>query len=201
MLDARLRPRIDPLVNLIAGGLAAMGVTANGVSLAGFAIGLLAAWQIAEGAFIAGLLLGILSRLCDALDGAVARRSGPTDFGGLLDIVLDFGFYGAIPLAFVLADPQANGLAGAILLLAFYVNGGSVLAFALMLEKQGRAEDLRGGKALAFTQGLMEGTETFVFFALFCLFPTWFPFLAVIFALLTAVTTTARLIRARATLR
>ncbi|MEL7274379.1 MAG: hypothetical protein AAGK33_13200, partial [Pseudomonadota bacterium] len=38
----------------------------------------------------------------DGLDGAVARATRKTDFGGYLDITCDFLFYGAIPLAFVL---------------------------------------------------------------------------------------------------
>lgn len=57
-----------------------------------------------------------LSRLCDALDGAVARQGQPTDAGGFLDITLDFLFYASIPLAFAVADPGANALAAAVLL-------------------------------------------------------------------------------------
>ena len=52
-----------------------------------------------------------MSRLFDGLDGAVARASTKTDRGGFLDIVLDFAFYGAIPLGFVLADPAGNAVA------------------------------------------------------------------------------------------
>ncbi|MEN3794474.1 CDP-alcohol phosphatidyltransferase family protein [Fulvimarina sp. MAC3] len=201
MFDIRLRKRIDPLVDRIASMLVASGVTANTVTLVGLAIGLVAAGLIASEHYTAGLVVGALSRLCDGLDGAVARATRKTDFGGMLDIVLDFVFYGAIPLAFVIADPDRNAVAGAVLLLAFYANGGSVLAFALMLEKQDKADETaRGGKALAFTEGLMEGTETFVFFALFCLFPGVFPVLAWLFASLTAITFLARILRARRTL-
>ncbi|MDY8108667.1 CDP-alcohol phosphatidyltransferase family protein [Fulvimarina sp. 2208YS6-2-32] len=197
MLDARLRQTTDPIVERLARWLAGMGASANMVTVAGLAIGLGAAWLIAEQHFIAGLAVGALSRLCDGLDGAVARRTGKTDFGGLLDIVLDFVFYGAIPLGFILADPQANAIAGAVLILTFYANGGSVLALALMLEKQGKADDrTRAGKALAFTEGLMEASETYLFFALFCLFPGAFATLALVFAGLTAVTFVARLRRA-----
>lgn len=201
MFDNRLRKRIDPLIDRIANTLVALGATANWITIGGLAIGLIAAALIASEYYIAGLFVGALSRLCDGLDGAVARLTRKTDFGGLLDIVLDFVFYGAIPLAFVIADPAQNAVAGAVLLLAFYANGGSVLAFALMLEKQNKADEaVRGGKALAFTEGLMEGTETFLFFALFCLFPAFFPLLAWLFAFLTALTFLARLLRAGRTL-
>ncbi|EAU42360.1 hypothetical protein FP2506_05961 [Fulvimarina pelagi HTCC2506] len=198
MLDATLRKRIDPVIDSLATRLVAFGATANAVTLVGLAVGLVAAVLIASEHYIAGLVVGGISRLCDGLDGAVARLTRKTDFGGMLDIVLDFVFYGAIPLAFVVADPGQNAVAGAVLLLTFYANGGSVLALALMLEKQGKADEAaRGGKALAFTEGLMEGSETFLFFALFCLFPGFFPQLAALFALLTAVTFLARLFRAR----
>ena len=95
-----------------------------------------AALAIAFGWFWLGLLLIGISRIGDGLDGAVARINGRTDLGGYLDIVLDFVFYGAIPLGFVINDPQANGLAGAALLFAFYANGASFLAYAVMAEKR-----------------------------------------------------------------
>ncbi len=81
-------------------------------------------------------MLLLLSRLCDGLDGAVARHTQKTDRGGFLDIVLDFAFYGVIPLGFVVAEPAQNAVAGAVLLFAFYVNGASFLAYAIMAEKR-----------------------------------------------------------------
>ena len=72
---------------------------------------------------------GSSSRVLDGLDGATARASRLTDRGGFLDIVFDFIFYGAIPLAFALRDPGANALAAAVLLFSFYVNGASFLAY------------------------------------------------------------------------
>jgi phosphatidylglycerophosphate synthase len=59
---------------------------------------------------IAALALIIISRIGDGLDGSVARASARTDFGGYLDITLDFVFYGAIPLGFVMYDPLQTRL-------------------------------------------------------------------------------------------
>ena len=53
-----------------------------------------------------GLILIFIGRICDGLDGAVAKQTKQTDFGGFLDIVLDFAFYGMIPLAFALLNWQ-----------------------------------------------------------------------------------------------
>ena len=112
----------------------------------------------------------LLGRLADGLDGAVARASLQTDFGGYFDIAADFLFYGAIPLAFVILDPVENGVAGAFLLFSFYVNGASFLGYAILAEKRKMTTQARGAKSLYFTGGLLEGTETIAFFVALCLF-------------------------------
>ncbi|MCC2113690.1 MAG: CDP-alcohol phosphatidyltransferase family protein, partial [Hyphomicrobiales bacterium] len=135
------------------------------------------------------------------LDGAVARATTKTDRGGYLDIVFDFIFYGAVPLGFVLADPAANAIAGAVLLFVFYANGASFLAFAIMAAKHGLENTRQGAKSLYFTGGLAEGTETIAVFLAMCLFPTAFPWLAYGFATITVVTTVSRILLAWQTFR
>jgi phosphatidylglycerophosphate synthase len=197
MLDAAARRLIDPPLNRVGAVVARMGVTANGVTLAGLALGLLAAALIALGAPGWALLPLLASRLADGLDGAVARATTGTDFGGYLDIFCDFLFYGAIPLAFVLMAPGANGVAGAFLLVSFYVNGTSFLGFAILAEKHEMKTDARGVKSLYFTGGLLEGTETIAFIVLLCLIPHWFAPLALAFGALCFVTAFSRLLLAR----
>jgi phosphatidylglycerophosphate synthase len=178
MLDRHLRPLIDPPLNRIGQGLARRGVTANAVTLTGLALGLLAAVMIALGAVVWALIPLLASRIADGLDGAVARATRKTDFGGYLDIVADFLFYAAVPLAFVLADPAQNGAAGAFLLASFYVNGTSFLGFAILAEKNRMQTSAQGQKTLYYSNGLLEGTETILFFILLCLFETFFAPLA-----------------------
>lgn len=201
MLDGWARGRIDPMLDAMGGTLARIGVSANVVTLAAFAVGMAAAAAIAFGWFLSGLALLLASRLGDGLDGAVARVNGKTDLGGYLDIVLDFAFYGAIPLGFVLADPAANAVAGAVLLLSFYVNGSSFLAYAVMAEKRGLEGEARGPKSLFFTTGLAEATETLIVFVAFCLFPGWFALIAYAFAALALYTALSRIVLAARTLR
>ncbi|RJG46616.1 MULTISPECIES: CDP-alcohol phosphatidyltransferase family protein [unclassified Mesorhizobium] len=196
MLDGWARKRIDPALEAIGGRLAQAGVSANAVTIAAFAVGVAAAIAIAQGHFLAGLALLLVSRLGDGLDGAVARVRGKTDLGGYLDIVLDFAFYGAIPLGFVLADPAANAVAGAVLLLSFYVNGSSFLAYAIMAEKRKLEGEARGEKSLFFTTGLAEATETLAVFVAFCLFPAWFAVIAYVFAAVTFYTALSRVVLA-----
>ncbi len=196
MLDGVARRTIDPVLDDLGRRIAATGLSANGVTMLACLVGLLAAVSIAFGWLWLGLALILLSRLGDGLDGAVARHTAPTDLGGLLDIVLDFVFYGAIPLAFIVLDPAANGLAGAVLLFAFYVNGASFLAFSLVAEKKRLTTTARGRKSIYFTTGLAEATETLIVFAAFCLFPAWFSVIAYVFAAMTAWTTLSRLVLA-----
>ncbi len=199
MLDGRLKQEIDPWLDKLAKILVSRGVSANGVTLAGFFIGMLAALAIGFSWWWTGLMLLLLSRLCDGLDGAIARRSVVTDLGGYLDIVLDFAFYGAIPLGFIFANPAANALAGSVLLFSFYVNGASFLAYSVLAEKNKMKSSERGKKSIYFTTGLAEATETLAVFVLACLLPDWFSVLAWGFALVCFYTTLSRLMLASRT--
>lgn len=199
MLDARARRLIDPPLNRLGMALARRGVTADGMSLAGLAVGLAAALVIALGAPGWALLPLLASRLLDGLDGAVARATRTTDFGGLLDIWCDFVFYGAVPFAFALLDP-ANAVPAAFLLLTFYVNGTSFLGFAVQAGKRGMETRAQGVKSLYYSAGLLEGTETIIFLVLICLLPPYFPAFAWAFGALCLLTATARVANARSIL-
>jgi phosphatidylglycerophosphate synthase len=194
MFDARLRPIIDPPLTRGGSWLARWGVTANQVTITGFGFAIAAAVGISFGATYWGLFFVVLNRLCDGLDGAVARVKGKTDLGGYLDIVLDFVFYGAVPLAFAVADPSANGFAAAALLFSFYANGSAFLAFAIMAEKRQLKTSAQGSKSLFYLSGIAEGAETIGLFCLMCLWPSGFAVLAYGFAAVCMVSAGARII-------
>jgi phosphatidylglycerophosphate synthase len=196
VFDRHLRPLIDPPLGRMGRRLARVGIHADWVTLAGLVLGLAAAVAIGMELFLLGLALILFSRLADGLDGAVARVGGISDFGGYLDIVSDFVFYAAIPLAFVWLDPAANGLAGAFLLASFYVNGASFLGFAILAEKRRMRTGVQGVKSLYYSAGLVEGSETIAFFVLICLFPAAFGPLAAIFGALCLCTAAARMLLA-----
>ena len=192
MIDAALIPAQRRALRPLADRLAERGVTADRITLAGFAIGLLAIAALAVQAYVPALALILLNRLCDGLDGAVARILGPTDRGAFLDIALDFVFYALVPVGFALADPAVNALAAAVLVAAFVGTGSSFLAFSTVAAKQGRSAPRYPTKGVYYLGGLTEGFETIAFFVLICLFPTWFPALALVFAAACAVTTVLR---------
>jgi phosphatidylglycerophosphate synthase len=192
MLDAALRRLIEPPLDMMGQRLAAAGVSANAVTVAGFAVGLVAVPLIAAEAYGAALVAILINRLSDGLDGAVARHRGPTDLGGYLDIVSDFLFYAAVPFAFALARPE-NAVPAAFLLLSFVGTGSTFLAFAIIAAKRGVTTSARGRKAFYYLGGLTEGTETIAVFAAFCLFPSAFPLLAWIFGALCWLTALSRI--------
>lgn len=192
MLDRLALRLLAPPIGRLARALARAGLRADTVTIAGFAVGLAGAAAIASRAYGLGLVLLLASRLCDGLDGAVARLTQPTDRGAFLDITLDFVFYASVPLAFAVADPAANALPAAVLLAGFIGTGSSFLAFAVLAERRGLKSLDYPGKGLYYLGGLTEATETLACFALMCLFPERFALWAYGFAALCALTTVTR---------
>ena len=198
MLDRHIRPLIDPGLNRLGARIAHHGISANEVTLAGLGFGLAAALMLALGV-PGGLALVplLIGRLLDGLDGAVARATGgKSDFGGYLDLLCDFAFYGAVPLAFALRSAE-NAPVAAFLLCSFYINGASFLGYAALAAKHGIETKAQGVKSLYYSAGLLEGTETVLFFIALCLWPEAFRPLALAFGLLCLVTATARALMAR----
>lgn len=192
MFDAQLRPLIDRLLNPIGRGLVALGMTANQVTMIGAAFGLIAAGCVAAGLFYPALWFVIANRAIDGLDGAVARASRSSDFGGYLDIVSDFIFYSAIPMAFAVARPE-TALAAAFLIFSFIGTATSFLGFAILAEKHQVTTQIRGKKAFYYLGGLTEGTETILLFLAMLVWPDYFSLMAIVFGILCWVTTGTRI--------
>ncbi len=174
--------------------LARLGAKADHVTLVGFAIGVAGVVAIAGRHYPLGLGVLAISRICDGLDGALARLGVPTDRGGFLDISLDFLFYASVPLAFAVADPAANALPAAVLLTTFIGTTTTFLGFATIAAQRGLKSEAYPNKGIYYLGGLAEATETLVVFALMCLWPAHFSTLAYFFAALCAVTTLTRLL-------
>jgi phosphatidylglycerophosphate synthase len=200
MLDHFVRPYIDPPLNRAGHVLANAGVSANAVTLGGFAVGLAAIPAIGTGHYLIGLALLLANRLSDGLDGAVARVRGPTDLGGYLDIVCDFILYSGWAFAFALADP-VHAIPAAFLMLSFMGTGASFLAYAIFAAKRGITTEISGSKSLYYLGGLTEGTETILIFMAFCLAPHYFAVMAWAFAAACWVTTVSRILAAARSFR
>ena len=192
MFDAALRPWIDRFLDPVGRGLARIGVSANAVTWFGFALGIAAAAAVAAGATLPAALLILGNRLCDGLDGAVARASGSSDLGAYLDITLDFIFYSAIPFGLAIANPD-HALAAAFLIFSFVGTGSSFLAFAIIAQKRGISTEARGKKGFFYLGGLTEGGETIIFLLVMVSFPQTFTPLAWVYGALCWITTATRI--------
>ena len=177
------------MLDRIAAGLAKRGRSANFVTLAGAAVGVGAAVSIAHEQWVAGLSLVVANRVFDGLDGAIARHTRPTSWGGYLDSLADYVFYVAVPLGFAWANP-ANVWPALLLVSSFTLTAVSFLALAAILAGRDMGH---APKSFTYTTGFMEGGETIAAFMLMCLFPSQFPLLAIVFAALCLATVGQRL--------
>ncbi len=201
MLDKYVVPRLKPALRGAARQLQRRGVKADHLTVAGFVAGLACVPLLATGHNALALLFLLLNRLADGLDGELARLDEPSDAGGYLDITLDFVFYAVFPLGFALADPAAFALPAAVLIASFVGTGASFLAFAIQAQKHALESPDFAYKSLYYLNGLAEGTETIICFALMCLLPAWFAFLAWSFALICLITAANRIYFGYRTLR
>ncbi len=201
MLDRYCHPWMQRPLHWAAVQLDNADITANQVTLAGFIIGLFSLPALALEQYSLALIAIALNRLCDGLDGALARRQGVSDAGGFLDISLDFVFYSTVPFGFVLANPELNAVAGAFLIFAFIGTGSSFLAFAIMAGKRGIISPVYPNKSLYYMGGLTEGSETILCFVLVCLLPQHFAPIAYLFGCACWFTTATRIYCGYSTLR
>lgn len=176
----------------LARRLAARGVTADTVTLAGFAAGVGAAIAVALGGYTLGLVLLAINRFADGLDGAIARHVGATARGAFLDIALDFAVYAMFPLGFAIAEPAHHALAAAALIASFIGTGSSFLAFAAVAAGRNMNAAAFPTKGIYYLGGLTEGGETIFAFALMAIWPAAFPAIAWTFAALCVLTTCSR---------
>jgi phosphatidylglycerophosphate synthase len=200
MFDAALRRLVDPALIRLAGCIARTRISANMLTISGAGLALGAAFFVTQLNFTAALGFVLLNRIVDGLDGAVARIEGPTAFGGYLDTICDYIFYLSIPIAFGLTNP-INQIPALLLVASFTLTAVSFLAFAAIAARQTSGDSAHGPKAFIYSTGLMEGAETIAFFILFCLFPGFFPTLAIIFAALCLLTVVQRFILAAKSFR
>ena len=193
MFDKRILDKSRNLQNTLAQKLLDRGIGANQVTVAGFAVGMLALPLLAFDMPLLALFFILLNRLLDGLDGTLARLTEPTDKGGFLDIVLDFLFYSSIPMGFALMNAETNALAAATLIYAFIGTGCSFLAFAVIAAKKDMNSTAYPDKSFYYLGGLTEASETIFVFALMCIFSEWFSILAYTFAVLCLITTVLRI--------
>ena len=177
-------------------------ISANQLSIIGLIIGLVSALFI----FLSGIIkdyflllylnsiiMMIISFIFDTFDGPIARSRGTNEFGGVLDIFCDRLVEVAIITAFVSTDPIRLIYPGLISLGAMVLCISMFLLTGILTDVSERE---KSPKVIPFRKGLMERSETFVFFLLIDIFFTLRMILLWMFALFVLITAFLRLIEA-----
>jgi phosphatidylglycerophosphate synthase len=173
MIDDILRERFRHPVDATGAWVARRGVKAEALTVAGFAVGVAGCLAIVGDYYWLALFCLALNRLADLVDGAVARASRVTDWGGFLDILLDLLIYSGYVLAFAIGRPE-NALAAAVLIYTFLATGASFLAAANIAARRGITRESPEKKSFFYKAAIAEGAETTAYLVLICLFPGTF---------------------------
>ncbi|MCK5672650.1 MAG: CDP-alcohol phosphatidyltransferase family protein, partial [Spirochaetales bacterium] len=179
MIDKYLRPVKEKLM-LPAAQILSRYITPNQITLIAFSFGLLSCVLIIFNNFYLALVFWILNRIIDGLDGTVARISKKqTDWGGYLDIMLDFIIYALIPISFAIVINSGIFIyiSLSIMLAIFYINSASWMYLSALLEKQAVNKSVHELTSVSMPTGLIEGTETIFSYTLFFLFSEYLPYL------------------------
>lgn len=203
-MDTAVRRLIDTPLARAAAAIDRPGITPDRLTVAGLVVGLGSAGAAAAQLWWLALVLWLVSRLADGLDGPLARRrraalaqqgTPASEAGGFLDITADFVVYGATVVGVAFGATAGHGAPWwpfLLVLLAYYVNGTAFLAFSSIAERTGRTID--DGRSLSFLGGLAEGTETIVVHSLWLLLPAYAPEIAVVWAAVVGVSGIQRVV-------
>lgn len=178
----------------LAGALVRAGVTANGLSYAALVLGLGGAWLFYVGRGGWALAVLLVSGLCDAVDGRVARLGGgSTPWGGVLDLTFDRIVEAAVLLGIALPHPAWHQPA-LVLACTWYVNLCIFLAV-------GAASEQVKDKLIVYPPGLLERSESLLFALVVVLAPAWAPAAGYLYAALELYTGAQRFRYGRRALR
>lgn len=160
MIDLRVRPHLQWLLQPIGRALNRLGVTPLFLTILGLALTLLGALMIGMGRLVSGAVVAVTGSLLDGLDGSVARAAGTQSArGALLDATADR--IGEIAVLGGLAAAVASERR--LVLLVIAALGGSMLVPYLRARAEAAGLDGRGGmmgraeRVILFTLGLVLG--------------------------------------------
>ena len=206
MLDRSLRAALARPLEATAAALDRRWITPDRLTVAGLLLGVASAVIAGLLLWWVALVLWLVSRVADGLDGTLARRRrrlaasqgrepASSHAGGFLDITADFVVYGATVVGVAVgatAQFDAPWWPFLVVLLAYYVNGTAFLAFSSIAERTGRTLD--DGRSLSFLGRIAEGTETIAVHALWLILPFWAWQIALVWALFVAVSAVQRIV-------
>jgi CDP-diacylglycerol--glycerol-3-phosphate 3-phosphatidyltransferase len=153
MFEAKLKPRLEIILSVVANKMVAIGITANMVTFFGFVVNLIATFYFATGRLVTGGILILFGGSFDMIDGAVARaQRNSRASGALLDSVIDRYSEGFLLLGALIYFYSLESLLGIVL--AFSAWFGSILVSYV----RARAEGLQ----VTCKVGLMQRPERII---------------------------------------
>ncbi|MEM6529588.1 MAG: CDP-alcohol phosphatidyltransferase family protein [Chloroflexota bacterium] len=196
MLDRDIRVYKEKVLNPVAEAING-GIHPTTITLLSGVFGIAAAIAAWQQMYWLGLGFWVVNRILDGLDGTVARLTNQqSDLGGYIDIMVDDVVYSVVVLAFGAGiNTPAAWLATAFLLATYRINATSWMYLSSLLEK--RAEGAKNNDeftSVTMPTGLIEGTETVIFYILFYLLPGFITPLFWLFGLLVTVTAIQRVV-------
>ncbi len=178
-------------------------VSANQLTIIGLIFGLIGSFLIYLSSLFEELLIIMIissvsivsiSFFFDTIDGSVARYEGPTTFGGILDIFCDRLVEISIIISIVASD-ALNLIWAGMFSLAAIILCISMFLIVGGINKSNNVENT--SKVITYQTGLMERSETFLFFLAMIILIPWRLMLLWIFSALVFTTAILRLIKAR----
>ena len=190
MLDIQLRFIKDRLFQPICGFVPG-AITPLHITFLGFFCGLGCCSAASEGLVSVSVVLWVVNRSLDCLDGAVARhRNLASKLGGFLDLLADFIVYSLVPIGIAASqgDGTRNWIAVSFLEASFHVNNFVLFYIAAVVEGSDkgskRAKELT---SVAMKPALIEGFESGLFFTAMLLLPEYIQVLSWTMASLVAI--------------
>ena len=199
MIDGKLREALHSTFEGLARSVDHPAISPNLITLLGLVTGLAGALSAWQRSWFLALALWLFSRIADGIDGPLSRRrlshgAPQNSAGGYLDIMADFTVYGSFVIG-VAHGSGGNYLPFIFVLLAYYLNGTSFLAFSSIGEKEGiRIEDDR---SLSFIHGIAEATETIIVHSAWCIFPSSAAKIAGVWAGVVLISATLRFLQSK----
>ena len=163
MLDTHGRKYVEPIIESVANAFINRNISANKVTVLAFVLGISSGgWMLLGQPLIATAVLWI-SGLLDAVDGAIARKTGTSSsWGALMDITFDRIVELSVIISLAILYPQAR-------LVLIMLTGSIIISMTVFLTVGALSKNTKN-KAFYYQAGLAERTEGFIMSSLMMLF-------------------------------
>lgn len=186
MLDTHGRKYVEPIIESVANAFINRNISANKVTVLAFVLGISSGgWMLLGEPLIATAVLWI-SGLLDAVDGAIARKTGTSSsWGALMDITFDRIVELSVIISLAVLYPQAR-------LVLIMLTGSIIISMTVFLTVGALSKNTKY-KAFYYQAGLAERTEGFIMSSLMMLFSNHIVIITIVYFLAILFTAGQRL--------